>query len=113
MFPIYATQAKYLDLAPRRLMGVPDEVKRVIPAVEHCVAMGAAVSIDTRRPVRLDLGDGRSMIAILYDGLLSAAVSFEPDATSDADRFVADVGVVPAGLSSRPTRTVPAPAGTG
>ena len=27
-----------------------DEIKRVIPAVEHCVAMGAAVSIDTRRP---------------------------------------------------------------
>ena len=27
-----------------------DEIERVIPAVEHCVAMGAAVSIDTRRP---------------------------------------------------------------
>ncbi|KRA84665.1 dihydropteroate synthase [Altererythrobacter sp. Root672] len=27
-----------------------DEIKRVIPAVEHCVRMGAAVSIDTRRP---------------------------------------------------------------
>jgi dihydropteroate synthase len=26
-----------------------DEIKRVIPAVEHAVAMGAAVSIDTRR----------------------------------------------------------------
>jgi dihydropteroate synthase len=26
-----------------------DEIKRVVPAVEHCVAMGAAVSIDTRR----------------------------------------------------------------
>ena len=50
----------------------------------------AGDGIDTRRPVRLDLGDGRSMIAILYDGLLSAAVSFEPDATSDADRFVAE-----------------------
>jgi dihydropteroate synthase len=27
-----------------------DEIKRVIPAIEHCVAMGAAVSVDTRRP---------------------------------------------------------------
>jgi dihydropteroate synthase len=27
-----------------------DELKRVIPAVEHAVAMGAAVSVDTRRP---------------------------------------------------------------
>jgi dihydropteroate synthase len=26
-----------------------DEIKRVVPAVEYCVAMGAAVSIDTRR----------------------------------------------------------------
>ncbi len=46
--------------------------------------------IDTRRPVRLDLGDGRTMLVALYDGLLSAAVSFEPWATVDADRFVAD-----------------------
>ena len=27
-----------------------DEIKRVVPAVEHCAAMGAAVSVDTRRP---------------------------------------------------------------
>ena len=27
-----------------------DELKRVVPAVEACIAMGAAVSIDTRRP---------------------------------------------------------------
>jgi hypothetical protein len=46
--------------------------------------------IDTRRPVRLELGDGRSIVAVLYDGLLSAAVSFEPDATVDADAFVRD-----------------------
>lgn len=48
----------------------------------------AGDGIDTRRPVRIDLGDGRSMVAVLYDGLLSAAVSFEPSATVDADRFV-------------------------
>jgi hypothetical protein len=44
--------------------------------------------LDTRTPVRLDLGDGRSIVAVLYDGLLSAAVSFEPGATTDADDFV-------------------------
>ena len=31
-----------------------DEIKRVIPAVEHCAAMGAAVSIDTRRPAVME-----------------------------------------------------------
>ena len=46
--------------------------------------------LDTRRPVRVDLGDGRSIVAVLYDGLLSAAVSFEPAATVDADAFVRD-----------------------
>jgi hypothetical protein len=49
-----------------------------------------AVGLDTRVPVRLDLGDGRSIVVALYDGLLSAAVSFEPWATVDADRFVTD-----------------------
>jgi hypothetical protein len=46
--------------------------------------------LDTRRPVRIDLGDGRSMIAVLYDAPLSTAVSFEPHATVDADAFVHD-----------------------
>ena len=46
--------------------------------------------VDTRRPHRIDLGDGRSMVVVLYDGLLSAAVSFEPWATGDADAFVRD-----------------------
>ncbi len=46
--------------------------------------------LDTRRPVRVDLGDGRSIVAVLYDGLLSAAVSFDPPATVDADWFVRD-----------------------
>jgi hypothetical protein len=50
---------------------------------------------DPRRPVRVDLGDGRSIVVVRYDGPLSAAVSFEPGATVDADRFVAE-SVVPA-----------------
>jgi len=31
-----------------------DELKRVIPAIEHAVAMGAAVSVDTRRPAVME-----------------------------------------------------------
>jgi len=31
-----------------------DEIKRAVPMVEHCVAMGAAVSIDTRRPAVME-----------------------------------------------------------
>ena len=31
-----------------------DELERVIPAVEYCAAMGAAISVDTRRPAVMD-----------------------------------------------------------
>lgn len=44
--------------------------------------------LDSRLPVRVDLGGGRSIVAAIYDGLLSAAISFEPSATIDADWFV-------------------------
>jgi Domain of unknown function (DUF3536)/Glycosyl hydrolase family 57 len=47
----------------------------------------AESGIDTRRLYRVDLGEGRSIVAVFYDAGLSAAVSFEPEATSDADRF--------------------------
>lgn len=43
--------------------------------------------IDTRRPYRVDVGGGHSIVVVFYDVGLSSAVSFEPDATSDADRF--------------------------
>ena len=45
---------------------------------------------ETRRPYRVDLGGGRSIVVALYDGLISSAVSFEPAATRDADSFIAD-----------------------
>lgn len=57
--------------------------------------VGETRAVDPRRPVRIDLGDGRSIVAVRYDGPLSAAVSFEPGATIDADRFVGE-SVVPA-----------------
>jgi hypothetical protein len=54
---------------------------------------------DPRLPVRVELGDGRSMVVIRYDGLLSAAVSFEPWSTVDADAFV--TGHIAPALASR------------
>jgi hypothetical protein len=44
-------------------------------------------NLDTRRPYRVEVGGGRSIVVVFYDGGLSSAVSFEPAATSDADRF--------------------------
>lgn len=44
-------------------------------------------NLETRRPYRVELGGGRSMIVAFYDAGLSAAASFEPSATADADRF--------------------------
>jgi uncharacterized protein DUF3536/glycosyl hydrolase family 57 len=47
----------------------------------------AEPAIDTRRPYRVEVGDGLSVVAVFYDAGLSTSVSFEPEATSDADRF--------------------------
>lgn len=45
-------------------------------------------SIDGRRPVRIDLGGGASIVAVPYDAGLSTAISFDPTSTVDADAFV-------------------------
>jgi len=50
--------------------------------------------VETRRPYRVELGGERTVVVALYDGDLSGAVSFEPRATADADRFAAE-GVEP------------------
>ncbi len=63
---------RYTVLAPWQVVGVD------------------GAELDTRRPVRVEVGDGRSIVAVVYDGLLSAAVSFDPAATVDADWFVRD-----------------------
>ena len=41
-----------------------DELKRVIPAIEHLAAMGAAISVDTRRPAVMEatLGAGAHVL---------------------------------------------------
>ncbi len=46
--------------------------------------------VETRRPYRVDVGDGLEIVVALYDGGLSAAISFEPRATADADAFVVE-----------------------
>ena len=45
-------------------------------------------SIDARRPVRIDLGAGPSIVVVPYDAGLSTAISFDPTSTVDADAFV-------------------------
>jgi hypothetical protein len=47
----------------------------------------AESGLDSRRPYRVELRGGLSIVVVLYDAGLSAAVSFEPEATADADRF--------------------------
>jgi hypothetical protein len=66
----------------------------------------AEPAIDTRRPYRVEVGDGLSVVVVFYDAGLSTSVSFEPEATSDADRFARERvaarlggGDVPGGLA--------------
>jgi hypothetical protein len=46
--------------------------------------------LDTRRPYRVELGGGKSIVVVFYDAALSASASFESDATMDADSFAAN-----------------------
>jgi hypothetical protein len=50
----------------------------------------AVAHVDPSRPYRVDLGAGEHIVVAFYDGDLSGAVSFEPTATADADRFARD-----------------------
>jgi hypothetical protein len=47
----------------------------------------AMPGVDTRHPWRVELGDDRTIVVVFSDAGLSSAVSFEPEATADADRF--------------------------
>jgi hypothetical protein len=46
----------------------------------------ATERVETRRPYRVEVG-GREILVLFFDGLQSAAVSFDPEATRDADAF--------------------------
>ena len=76
---------------PRRRSTSPTLRMLAEEGVEHTILapwqVDGAPWIDTRRPYRVDLGGGRRSSPSLYDAALSAAVSFEPAATADADRF--------------------------
>lgn len=50
----------------------------------------AGPGVDARGPARIDLGEGLWVVALFYDAGLSTAVSFDPGATADADRFAHD-----------------------
>jgi len=43
--------------------------------------------LDTRRPYRVDTGNGRHIAVAFYDGDLSGSISFQPTVTADADLF--------------------------
>jgi alpha-amylase/alpha-mannosidase (GH57 family) len=61
--------------------------------VRHTVLapwQAAGPGVEPRRPHRVDLGDGHSLVVAFYDTGLSAAVSFQPEVTADADRFARD-----------------------
>jgi hypothetical protein len=73
-----------VDIETLRLLADEDVVFTILAPWQ----VEGAPWVDTRRPVRIDLGDGRSIVAVLYDGALSTAVSFEPTSTIDADTFV-------------------------
>jgi hypothetical protein len=67
----------------------------------------AETGIDSRRPYRVDVSETQSITVVFYDAGLSSAVSFEPEATSDADRFARE-RVAPR-LTGVLSATAPAP----
>ena len=71
-----------VDLATLRLLAAE--------GIDHTILapwQGADAQLDPRIPRRVDLGDGRSMTVVFYDTGLSTALSFDPRASDDADRF--------------------------
>ncbi len=62
--------------------------------------------VETRRPHRVQLSSGRSIAVFFYDGPLSADVSFNADATRDADEF-ASTRLAPRVLADGPTGVGP------
>jgi hypothetical protein len=50
----------------------------------------ASGRLDTGRPYRVELGERRQIVVAFYDAELSAAASFESDATMNADWFARD-----------------------
>lgn len=72
-----------VDLPTLRLMAEAGVTHTVLAPWQS-----ATPDLETRRPYRVHLGGGRSMVIVFYDGPLSSAVAFDPAATVDADQFV-------------------------
>jgi hypothetical protein len=51
----------------------------------------AGPEVDTAHPYRVELGADRRIVVVSYDAALSTAVSFDPSATADADRFAREM----------------------
>jgi Domain of unknown function (DUF3536)/Glycosyl hydrolase family 57 len=85
-----------VDLATLRLLD-RHRVRHTILAPWQVVGHHA----ETRRPYRVELGNGRSIVVAVYDAGLSSAISFEPGATGDADQFMRD-RVTPRAADSLP-----------
>jgi alpha-amylase/alpha-mannosidase (GH57 family) len=47
-------------------------------------------NIDTRQPYRASLPNGKSIVVFFYNSALSTAISFNPAATENAERFISD-----------------------
>jgi uncharacterized protein DUF3536/glycosyl hydrolase family 57 len=78
---------------PETAVDLPTLRMLVAEGVEHTILapwQAAETHLDTRRPYRVALDGGRSIVVVFYDGPLSAAVSFDPAMTADADRFVSE-----------------------
>jgi hypothetical protein len=95
-----------VDLATLRI-AAEEGVQTTILAPWQAAESG----IDTRHPYRVEVGGGASILVAFYDAPLSAAVSFEPEATSDADRFARERVAIR--LSGTPTADVQAPTAPG
>lgn len=49
-----------------------------------------AAGFDSRKPYNVNLPNGKKMTVFFYDGFLSSRVSFDPELTIDADKFIPD-----------------------
>lgn len=56
------------------------------------LAPGSAESdgLDTNQPYQVQLPDGKSIVVFFYNGALGTAISFNPAATENAERFISD-----------------------
>ncbi|HEY8437487.1 MAG TPA: DUF3536 domain-containing protein [Candidatus Limnocylindrales bacterium] len=75
---------------PETAVDLPTLREAVRQGIEYTILapwQAAGPSLDTRRAYRVELGDDTTIAVVFYDAGLSSAVSFEPEATADADRF--------------------------